>query len=494
MSNRYDRSLIALVACLATIGTLDSCANEEPTSVVPPRGIQDLERASSIAVCHRTGSSGEVVNVSREQLSSRLSQGDYLTHLFVTHDIDQPSDGIHFHRINDAIAAARAGRLARGETQTAACRIEIDVAAGVFHVTATGTTGPSLDHVPLVVDVPYLTLHGALEMQLDASGRATGHGTTSLATTISPIEPLAFDDSTGASYPLILVNGHPNGSAGNSLLVEGFIFQSNQAAEGDAGGQAVTSVRVKNLNIKGNTFEAGFTESIDLRASSAIVQRNHLSGGAGSCDICLAGPGGYLATANRLLSGGIPGFLVVPAFGLPTPSAAEQYEPPASSRTYAEIWNNEVQDHLRHPVGVGIRLGAIGVGAEDVRGFVRAKIHDNVLLNNRFGMLIEAAFPVTGGSLKGDIDASIYRNTFRGSCETNLYIALTRHTAGLGLTDWPYLENSTYRIALNGNLRPSDVWYANEAGHGNKLIVDGHVIPSGGRHFYSEDACPNLGG
>ena len=43
----------------------------------------------------------------------------------------------HFRHIGDALAAARAGRLARGERRTAACRITITVAAGNFR----GTSG-----------------------------------------------------------------------------------------------------------------------------------------------------------------------------------------------------------------------------------------------------------------------------------------------------------------------------------------------------------------
>ncbi|MDQ2768077.1 MAG: hypothetical protein M3Y30_13075 [Gemmatimonadota bacterium] len=479
---------------MATCVVVASCADNAPTAAPESSVSGAIAAASSVAICHRSGPFGVIINVPLSQLASRLSAGDYVAQLFVNHDLNQASDGIHFHRIGDALAAVHTGRLARGELERAACRITIAVAPGVFHVTATDSTSPSLDHVPLVVDVPNITLRGALVMRLDASGRATGEGTTALATTISPIEPLAFDDVTGASLGLIVVNGHPHGSAGNSFQVEGFVFQSNQLAEGDEGGQGITSVRVKNLDIRGNNFEPGFTESIDLRATTAAVEHNHLTGTAGSCDICLAGPGAYLATGNRLLSGGIPGFLIVSAFGLPTPNVAEQYDLPEFSRTWAEVWNNEVQDHSRHPVGVGIRLGAIGVGAPSVKGDLHAKIHDNLLVNNRFGMIFEAAFPDAEGALKGNIEASIYRNTFRGSCEANLLIALTRHTTALGLTDFPWLENSTYRVSLNGNLRMSDVWYGNEAGHGNTLIVDGHTIPAGTRQSYSEDTCPNLGG
>jgi len=82
---------------------------------------------------------------------------------------------------------------------------------------------------------------------------------------------------------------------------------------------------------------------------------------------------------------GIPGILVVPAFWLPLASEVEQFISPDKSRIDVDLFNNEIHDHLRVPVGVGIRLGAIGVGSPDVAGHVRARVHDNVLVNNRFG-------------------------------------------------------------------------------------------------------------
>jgi hypothetical protein len=345
----------------------------------------------------------------------------------------------------------------------------------------------------MVIDVPDITLYGAYMPQLSRHGRPTGLGTSDAATTISPFEPLAFDALTGAPIGIFTANGLPNGSAGNGLTIEGFVFQSNQAADGDAGGQGITGARVKNLSILGNRFEAGFTESIDLRSSTGVLRRNHLGGTAGSCDICLAGPGGYEASSNMLLAGGIPGILVVPAFGLALVSEVEEYVSPDRSTVDVDIFNNEVHDHLRIPVGVGIRLGAIGVGSPDVAGHIRARIHDNALINNRFGMIFEAAFPVLDAKLKGDIDATIYGNKFVQSCQTNLLIAFSRHTTVLGLANLPYLLNSTYRIDLNGNLKFRDVWYGDPAGFGNRLFVDGRLIPHGARQFYSADGCPNLG-
>ena len=153
-----------------------------------------------------------------------------------------------------------------------------------------------------------------------------------------------------------------------------------------------------------------------------------------------------------------------------------------------------MRDHRRLPVGVGIRVGALGVAAWDVHGTVHAVIRNNVLVNNTFAMLVEAAFPLAGTDRKGDVDVTLGGNVMEQSCQNDLLVALTRHVRALGLSDDVYLEHSTYRLKLNGNIPWPDVWYGNEGGHGNKLVVDGRVIPSGTRAFYDEATCPGLEG
>jgi hypothetical protein len=310
-------------------------------------------------------------------------------------------------------------------------------------------------------------------------------------TTLIAADAQPFID--GISEPIIIANGHPGGSAGNGLTIEGFIFKSGHRNYLiDFGGQAVFSSRVQHLVIRGNRIEQGFSESFDLRESSATIEQNHLSGTGGTCDVCLSGPGRYRASGNRLLAGGIPGFLLVSAIGTPPPTGIEPTVLPFASTVYAEITNNEVRDHRRLPVGVGIRVGALGVAAWDVHGTVHAVIRNNVLVNNTFAMLVEAAFPLAGTDRKGDVDVTLGGNVMEQSCQNDLLVALTRHVRALGLSDDVYLEHSTYRLRLNGNIPWSDVWYGNEGGHDNKLVVDGQRIPSGTRAFYDEATCPGL--
>ena len=460
----------SLVAATSAAVLISACEN-----VTAPTG-------AAVSVCHVTGAVGSIVAIHASQLADHLRQGDYVAHLFVSKQSAVTNDSIHFTRISDALLFARAGRLTRGETQTAACRITISVDSGVFQGSTDGTDVPGIDRWPLIIDVPQISLVGAYKMPLDAQGRALGTNAGAGATTLLPTVPLAYDTF---SQPLIIVDGHPNGSAGNGATIEGFVLQSGHAGGNDQpAGQGVFALHVNDLTVAGNVLAGPFSESVDLRASTGLVDRNFLPGLGGSCDICLAGPGNYQATNNRLTLGGIPGFLIVAATLIPVDTLIEQDVLPATSTVTAVLTNNEVKNHLYQPVGAGLRVGAIGIGAPNVVGTAHVMANGNLLDNNTFGVLVEAAFPVAGSALQGDIDLTLGGNTITQSCQHDLLVAFSRHTTVLGLTNLPYLHNSTYTLSLGGDLQWSDAWYGNPVGYGNTLIVDGDTIPNGARVAY----------
>jgi hypothetical protein len=119
-------------------------------------------------------------------------------------------------------------------------------------------------------------------------------------------------------------------------------------------------------------------------------------------------------------------------------------------------------------------------------------IRDNDLTHNTFAFLFEAGFPVANATLKGDLDLTMRGNVVAQSCQADAFIAFTRHVTALGVAQLtrPYIRNSTYRITLGGDLPFSNQWYANAAGFGNQLIVDGVVITPGLRMQYdAAKAC-----
>jgi hypothetical protein len=476
------------LAAGAVCALVASCTSDLPTFApdrLPAYSIGHSDR--KVEVCHRPGTDSQVLEIAAAAVPAHLAHGDYITTLRVSHEPDEPADGAHFVTIGDAISAARASRMGAEEMTAGACRITIVVPAGTY-AGATGRASGTLEHFPLVVDVPDITLHGALAMALDDAGRATGLGASADESVLTPVAPLPI--AGGVSTPIIIVNAHPGGFAGNGLTVQGFVFQSGHDPLVDAGGQAILSLRATGLTIRGNRIESGFTESLDLRVGSAAVVQNHLAGTVGTCDVCLAGPGAFSAVGNRLLSGGIPGIAASPTVLLPVPPEVEQYLLPATAETWADIRNNEVRDHRRVPVGVGIRMDAVGIGAVNVHGVIHAVVQDNALVNNRFGIMVHGAFAAAGTDRRGDVDLTLGGNVFQGSCETNLFVSLARHQTGLGLQNTPYLLNSTFRVTLSGDVRLDDVWYSHKAGFGNSLVVDGNVIPNGQRQFYSATGCP----
>lgn len=489
MRRNFRRSTVLQILHSGALLALMACASDAPTNVASVRAdAASAPGVGKVDVCHRPYGGGAILQVGAPALPAHIAHGDYVTTLLVSHGGATAGDGVHFGRITDALAAARAGRLARGETVSAACRITIDVAAGVYPGIATAAATGNTEQLPLIVDVPDLTLRGALAMGLNESSRATGESTTGEESTLSPSEPLPI--IADVSTPIIAVNAHPDGSAGNGFTVQGFVFLSGHDPDVDSGGQAVLSTRATRLTIRGNRFEGGFTEKVDVRAGSAEVLENYAEGNGVTCDFCLAGPGRFRALGNTIVGGGIPGIGVSGVVGLPMPSGIEPLDLPAAAETWGEVRNNEVRDHLKKPVGVGVRVDAVGVLAPNVHNTIHTVIQDNRLANNRFGVIVHAAFPRPGTLLRADVDVTLGGNQMLQSCQARLLVSLSRHTTALGLTAQPYLQNSTFQLSLGGDLNWSDAWFGHPDGFGNTLIVDGQAIPNGVRAFYDEIGCP----
>ena len=474
----WSGSVIALLSLL----TLAAACNDTPTAAT--------HKVPTVSVCQTLGTNTTLITtVPLSELASYQAKGAYVAELNVDRN-STVGDGMHFKTITEAVTSARATRVAKGETENAVCRITINVASGTYNGSTAASIDPTFERFPIVIDVPKISVVGAFKMGVDAQGRATGVGISSDASIILPVPALIIPGTTSqtaVSEEIFVVNGRVNGSKGNDAVIEGFVMRSGHAdTELVRGGQGVLSLRVQNLVVRGNKFEGNFTERVDLRASSATIERNYTSGAGATCDICLAGPGVFTVRDNRITEGGgIPGILSVPATLLPVPTIVERYTLPDQAAVTATITNNEVRGHQSAPVGVGIRFATIGVFAPNVIGSSTGIVTGNSLINNRFGIIIEAGFPVTGGSLRGDMDLTTSGNTLSGSCQTDLYFSLTRHTQGLGVgNNQPYLKNSAYKVSLGSDLSFANAWYANPTGFGNTLLVNGTTIANGTKHSY----------
>ena len=478
------RFLLSLCAALPLVV---ACSADYLTASGDPARAQSADRAArdeNVAICHTAESGGHIIHVAGPAMGAHLAHGDHVARFIVDARLDP--DASHFSRISDAIAAVRAIRVSRDERDEATCRITIAVTPGIYRGTLTESSDPGLERLPLMIDVPDVSLEGSFHMQVDGSGRATGSSATGEGSVLVPVVPLA----TAGQYsqPLVFVNGNPSGFNGNGVVIEGFDFRSGRNGASTAAGAGVVALRVVDIMVRGNRFEAGFSESIDLRASTGRIDLNHLGGiGAGTggtCDVCLAGPGTYSARGNRLLAGGLPGLVVAPVVQLPVPPGVAPYVLPASANVIAELVNNEVRDHLRKPVGVGIRIQAVGVNAPNVAGTAHVDVRDNLLANNTFGMMLDGGFPLVNTLRRGDISVTMAGNRIEDSCQADLLVSFSRHTTGLGLAAGPYLSGSGFELALGGDVAWEQAWFSHRAGFGNSLTVDGVPIDPGQRTAY----------
>ncbi len=475
----------------ATAALLMSCS--DPATAPSPTG-------SQMSICHVAGAAGGLMDIRASQLAEHLGHGDYVALLVVEKGSATSRDSGRFSRIGDALASARATRLARAELSTSSCRITIAVGPGLYQGSVQPSADPAFERLPLVIDVPDVTLLGTFIMPIDEKRRATGtesYHNASNTTTLAA-SPGLLSGGVGAAInesaeQMIIVNAHPDGSRGDGTVIEGFIFQSGNAAAGAiVGGNAVLAVRAERLEVRGNQFEGGFAEPVDMREARARIERNYLMGRAGSCGLCLFGPGDYQVVGNRQIGpGGIPGILIFPAQLGNLPVDVEPNVLPASALVTVTVMNNDVRNYQAIPVGVGVRIGAIGVGASGVTGTSRVLVRDNDLSDNRFAVIVEAGFPVANTALRGDVELTLIDNTLAGSCQNSVLVALNMHTSGLGLTSGPTLLNSTFTLTMGDDIPWDNVWYSHPAGTGNTLIVNGATIENGEHTAYdAARICP----
>lgn len=470
ITRRHLGPRAAMVALMALVACSDAA---EP----PPF----QERA---VVCEPGATTSTELPVAR--LGDLVARGGYVARLLVDRDIT-PTPGVVFRRITDALKQARESRSLTA-SRGSACRIVIQVSPGTY-VGTTGTpAGPDIEQLPLLIDIPNVTLRGAYDMPVDAAGRASGPSAGLRASVLRADPPLRiFGPTNNTRYAEVLVAVDAGGDRnGHNARIEGFVFQSGHQTPDTVAGVGVLSLRAEGIEVIGNSFEGNFSERVDVRSGGVRVERNYSSGPGGTCDICMNGPGtNFIVRSNTLVDGGVPGVLIMPFTLLPLPPGFQQLVVPRTSTATVVVDNNDVSGHQRVPVGTAYRVAAIGNGAPDVQGTVNVSLTRNLSTDNRFGLIIEGGFPVAGTTLRGDVNVSASGNTFINSCQANLLISLSRHSTGLGLGVLPYLRSSTFALSLGAELPFADAWFSHPAALGNTLRVDGADMPNGTRAPYN---------
>jgi hypothetical protein len=487
-----NQRAFAFLAAIAAAAPIVSCA--APGEPIP------MPTGELLTVCHTAGATNSLMEIHASQLPEHRLHGDYVARLLVDKKSVGATDSIHFSRITDALAVARAGRIARNELSAAPCHVTIAVGPGLFLGSFGGSADTTFERFPLVIDVPEVTLQGSFVMPVDENGRAAG--ATSFAPTNPPTtiaaRPGLISINTGNALdkyaqPLIVVNGHPDGPRAEGIVIERFIFQSGNEAPGAVvGGNAVWAMRAKWLLVRDNQIEGGFSEPIEMRASVGRIERNYLTGRGGSCALCVFGPGDYEVISNRQTGfANRLGVLVFPTIFAAVPPGVEQLELGATALVTVTVRNNDLRDHQEVPFGMGLRVAAIGPGAPNVVGTARVVAEGNDLSDNRFAIVAESGFPVVNTPLHGDIELTLRGNTMNSSCETAVLLSLNAQPTAVGLQAQASSRNSAYTISLGEDIAWKDVWYSHPAGAGNSLSVNGETIANGSRVAYDKvKSCP----
>lgn len=478
-------ALLAARRChaLALLVAVTACTDNTPSG---PATQPDVA-VRNVTICHLSSTSAEPTLVDTASVALHLAHGDYFMTMWVNPSSAGADDSVHFRSITSAVDAARAIRASRIPIAATACPLNIVIDSGTYRGSATGLDSGAHERFPIMLDFSGIALHGAPGILSGGGNLGPGLGAQGGETILMPNVSIT-DDSTMRHAPLLVVNGHPGEPPIENVVVEDLVFNSGRSEDGDSPrGLGLLALRARDLTIRDNRFDAGFLEAIDLRASSAVLDRNLLmSGGAdGRCGVCLAGPGTYSVTRNHLLASDAPGIVVTPATQLPVPAQVEPYVLPGdetdggTSAVTVYITNNAVYQHRNIAGGVAIHLAAVGMGATNVQGQIWAQVTGNTFFFNNFAIVVDGGYTEYGAALTGNITASLAQNVFTSSCERDLVVSTGRNVTSASLANAPYLRESIFQITLNDDVRWGDAWFNNPDGFGNALYVDGTRTPNG---------------
>ena len=464
------RTSVSHAALLGALVLLAGCSTDAPMGLNPSAVRAVKADDKKVDVCHiPSGEGGNLLEVSINALRAHLTHGDYIAGL----DVDKQNtvgDGVHFTRITDALNAARATRRQFQEKMDAACRITITVGPGTFTGAFTASTDATLELFPLLLNVPDVTLQGGLRLQI-VGGRATKYGLSDAdVTTLAPNRALV---NTPKPEAMIIATYTADGYAGHGATIDGFAFASGRPSASTVnGGFGILSMEVTDLVISNNRFATALTTAIDLRATSARIERNYAEGLGTSCGFCLGGPGNVEVTGNTIVNGIRVGILVIPVVLVPVPAGVVQYVPRPTETITATLTNNSVTDHTRHVPGFATAVRIVAAGVAGVAHSSVVTLTGNDLLRNSFGVMFDGGS--SGPNVRGDAVVTLNGNTILQSCRRDLLVSFASPNRALGASPTaPYLVNSTFTLSRGGDVADARTWFDHPAGYGNTLIVDG---------------------
>jgi hypothetical protein len=369
-------------------------------------------------------------------------------------------------RITDSIERARSDR--QGGISEA---ITIHVARGNYigsYNNGRLNRNPRLELLPLLLNVPNLTLAGVTKLQTDALDLPTGTqpGTETVLTTDETISSPQFTAS------LILIAPTTDGGSNNGVTVTGFILDPqatvNLPQDGVPELQSVWLDRATNFEIRRNIIMRS-GDGIRSRMSSGTVKGN-LFIGNGFAGAYLTGgnsasPANVRIVGNRAL-GNIRGGAMLGAFGntiaLDLGANIFQSPPPALSDDPSS-WPNILSavvngNDFSTNVIYGLRCSAYPPDSyfklkAALTTTLEANVSDNLFMGNQnYGLVLDAAFPPPASdkdAVSAMFDLTLQNNALLGNGRATALFTFERFTVSLGtdsLKDFKYLSQSTYTL------------------------------------------------
>jgi hypothetical protein len=390
-------------------------------------------------------------------------------------------------RITDALDRARALRAATDAP------IIVRVSPGTY-VGSYRTTGPTIEALPLILNIPNLVLRGSTELVVDGNGLPTGaiaSGATIL--THPPVETLRFDADLiyiGAAGTKVT---QPDGTVvpdpatvtrGDCVFVEGFSLSH-------AGGNAVEADRVQNFavsrNIQQGGVAMGLAGGVVTRGASGVIEGNFLTQDTGGV-FALGGnanfPADVLVVGNRMIQDG-NGIIAkgspwgIQPVGAPANPLAGVPFADVFEMLSIEISGNDLSENAgsKPPLASqGIKIGVVFDHAYPpsakspctdprvvIRGDVDAFVHDNRIAQNDIGVVVDGDYPYRTFNhvadcrlFEGRIDVTFKDNDVTGNLRTPLALTFTRNIAATdrtrldpkkSATSFQYVQNSVFSVS-----------------------------------------------
>jgi hypothetical protein len=423
-----------------------------------------------------------------------------------------------FWRITDAVVRARTLRQEdSGHEERIIIRVRPGTYAGSYEPSDLARD-PRLELLPIVVNVPKLSLEGATEFEEDEDGLPTGTYSPESETLITTVaeRPLT------RGQVLVLIASTDDGMAGNSVRMTRFVTDAQALHPSAVPGFEIYADRVSDFSIHRNLLRHG--SGFGTRFASGAFERNFCvdnnpsppPGGLGSTGIFITGgniahPASVTLRRNRSTQNG-GGATVSPVANFvqldlganplrlePLQMTYDRSDPTdlqnIPDRLAVTIEGNDFSANTFH----GQRCGCYPPfpyttvdTTQPITGTLEATIRNNRFdRNGTYGFTVDAftSSRSNGRQYTCAIEATFVDNSLMGDGRNTSLLSFTNAGASIGSNpreDWKYMQESTFQIAdLDGELEGFDYDHPPEDPYdgspvvGNTLIVNGVVQPNG---------------